>query len=355
MGMGNPLDLLMEIHQLREHPQDCDNWCGFWVHFCSHRRWEKCDVADVAWISAMIPWLPPSCTSCAGSRGGEALGGAGGVQTSAAAAGGGTDAAAAGDRRWDHQGSSGIIGGLVLFLFWLRGTTRYIQIPPVCICKQWAIHALDFCDATRWGETGTGCWCLCWATQQLCPMLAALRTGLRRDENTTNSVHNSTLCQINSNQNKLVLLQDLFPEFGPYICLSHVMTKTNPCMSTNPVSRSDWRASLWKRSWSQANFDTRQSWKTSRPGDAWSAQWFNVSFWNSYISVTTWWHRLTSATFIFCPEFPNPSTSQSSIKLSINQTKSIQPAIMTNDHRPSSIFMNHHWPRSATFTIHVKP
>lgn len=36
----------------------------------------------------------------------------------------------------DHQGSSGIIGGLVLFLFWLRGTTRYIQIPPVCICKQ---------------------------------------------------------------------------------------------------------------------------------------------------------------------------------------------------------------------------
>jgi hypothetical protein len=28
---------------------------------------------------------------------------------------------------------------------------------------------------------------------------------------------------------------------------------------------------------------------------------------------------------------------------------------MTNDHRPSSIFMNHHWPRSTTFTIHVKP
>lgn len=328
------------------------------------RRWEKCEyVADVAWISAMIPWLPPNhwwedppllrelhqLRRIARWR-------------SAGRSWRSSDISSCCLRR--HRccscrrsmvGSSGIIGGLVLFLFWLRGTTRYHLFVSV--------SSEPF---TRWISV-------------MPPDEERLEQGVDAF-----AEQHSSYAQC---------LQHFAQDFGGMKtrpiqstivpCAKSIQTKTSWCFfRTYSLSLGHKFASpmSWQRPTLACQqipclgaIEERVSGRevevkpTSTPGRAEKPQGLEMPgvpndsmsvfeiFWNSYISVTTWWHRLTSATFIFCPEFPNPSTSQSSIKPSINQTKSIQPAIMTNDHRPSSIFMNHHWPRSTTFTIHVKP
>lgn len=197
-NMGNPLDLLMEIHQGSSGSTPVGLWQlvipwlpNWWVEDPPllsqlHRRIARWRSAGRSWRSSDISsccWRRHRCCSC----------------------------------RRLTVGSSGIIRNhrWVLFLFWLRGTTRYHLF--VSVCKQ---------PFTRWIsvmppdeerlEQGVDAFAEQHSSYAQCLQHFAQDFGgmktwpIQRIQSTIVPCAKSI-----QNQNKLVLLQDLFPEFGP--------------------------------------------------------------------------------------------------------------------------------------------